>query len=339
MAALLPGASSSFSLADQKGAVGARIDDSFLGDLAARKKYAAARIPKSVDMTLDELLGATKGKLEKKLDGVQVVIVRSQEIDLVGESGLYQARLVMDSVIGNLARAISKLAKVGVERVVVSADHGHLFASDRDESMRIEAPGGATVDLHRRCWVGRGGSTPAGCIRVSASALGYASDLDLVFPKGCGVFKAGGDLAFHHGGPSLQEMVVPVLTVFTKAPTTDRAPTGAVSVVDVPPAITNRIFTATIRSGGANLAMFSEQRILRPVLIWGDKQVGAVCTVVEGAFDASTGCITVPPNVAITIAFLLSDDTAPSLRIAIQDPSTDAELYRSPADIPIRLGV
>jgi hypothetical protein len=339
MAALLPGASSSFNLADQKGALGARIDDSFLGDLAARKKYAAARIPKSVDMTLDELLGQTKGKLEKKLEGAQVIIVRSQEIDLVGESGLYQARLVMDSVIGNLARAISKLAKVGVERVVVSADHGHLFASDRDESMRIEAPGGATVDLHRRCWVGHGGSTPAGCIRVSASALGYASDLDLVFPKGCGVFKAGGDLAFHHGGPSLQEMVVPVLTVFTKAPTTDRAPTGAVSMVDVPPAITNRIFTATIQSGGANLAMFSEQRILRPVLLAGDKQVGAVCTVVEGTFDATTGCVTVPPNSAITIAFLLSDDTASSLRIAIQDPSTDAELYRSPADIPIRLGV
>jgi hypothetical protein len=134
-------------------------------------------------------------------------------------------------------------------------------------------------------------------------------------------------------------MVVPVLTVFTKAPTTDRAPTGAVSMVDVPPAITNRIFTATIRSGGANLAMFSEQRILRPVLLAGDKQVGAVCTVVEGAFDATTGCVTVPPNAAITIAFLLSDDTSPSLRIAIQDPATDAELYRSPADIPIRLGV
>lgn len=339
MAALLPGASSSFTLADQKGSLGARIDDAFLGDLPARKKHAAARIPKSVDMTLDELLAQTKGKLEKRIDGAQVIIVRSQEIDLVGESGLYQARLVMDSVIGNLSRAIGKLAKAGVERVVVSADHGHLFASDRDESMRIEAPGGATVDLHRRCWIGRGGSTPPGCIRVSASALGYASDLDLVFPKGCGVFRAGGDLAFHHGGPSLQELIVPVLTVFTKAPIAERGSSGAVSVLDVPAAITNRIFTATIRSGGANLAMFAEQKVIRPVLIAGDKQVGAVCTVVDGAFDSTTGSVTVPANATIIVAFLLNDDTASSLRIAIQDPTTDAELYRSPAEIPVRLGV
>jgi hypothetical protein len=83
--------------------------------------------------------------------------------------------------------------------------------------MRTDAPGGDTVELHRRCWIGRGGATPPGCVRVSASALGYASDLEFVFPAATGVFKAGGDLAFHHGGPSLQEMVVPVLTVRTKA--------------------------------------------------------------------------------------------------------------------------
>jgi hypothetical protein len=339
MAALLPGASTSFTVAEQKGAFGARIDDAFLSDLAARKRHAAARIPKCVDMTLDELLGHTKAKLAKKVEGAQVIIVRSQEIDLVGESGLYQARLVMDSVIGNLARATAKLAKVGIERAVISADHGHLFASDRDESMRIDAPGGATVDLHRRCWVGHGGATPAGCIRVSAAALGYASDLDLVFPKGCGVFKAGGDLAFHHGGPSLQELIVPVLTVLTRAPIAERTRGAAIDVEGAPAAITNRIFTASLRSGGANLAMFAEQRALRPLLVAGDKQVGTVCTVIEGSFDAATGCVTLPPNTAVTIVFQLSDDTAKSLRIAVQDPSTDAELYRSPADIPIRLGV
>jgi hypothetical protein len=76
----------------------------------------------------------------------------------------------MDTVIDNLARAIRKLAAAGVEHAVVSADHGHLFfATDRDESMRTDAPGGDTVELHRRCWIGRGGATPAGCVRVAAS--------------------------------------------------------------------------------------------------------------------------------------------------------------------------
>jgi len=90
----------------------------------------------------------------------------------------------MDTVIDNLARAIRKLAAAGIEHAVLTADHGHLFASDRDESMRTDDPRGDTIELHRRCWIGRGGATPPGCIRVAASALGYASDLEFVFPTG-----------------------------------------------------------------------------------------------------------------------------------------------------------
>src|SRR5204863_5324366 len=184
-----------------------------------------------VDVSLDEVLSLQPSKLSKKISGAQVVVVRSQEIDHAGETGFtFQARQVMDTVIDNLARAIRKLAAAGIEHAVVSADHGHLFASDRDESMRTDAPGGETVELHRRCWVGRGGATPPGCVRVAASALGYASDLEFVFPTGSGVFKAGGDLAFHHGGTSLQELIIPVLTVRTKVQETARPGPGLVTL-------------------------------------------------------------------------------------------------------------
>ncbi len=144
MAALQPGASASFSVVEQGGKLGARIDDGFLPDLTARKKHAAARVPKLVDLALDELLGLQPSKLAKKVDGAQVIVVRSQEIDHAGETGFtFQARQVMDTVIDNLARAIRKLAAAGIEHAVVSADHGHLFfANDRDESMRTDAPGG-----------------------------------------------------------------------------------------------------------------------------------------------------------------------------------------------------
>jgi hypothetical protein len=50
-------------------------------------------------------------------------------------------------------------------------------------------------------------------VRVSGAELGYQTDLDFIFPRGLAVFKSGGDLAFHHGGCSLQEMVVPVITL------------------------------------------------------------------------------------------------------------------------------
>ena len=50
MAALQPGASSSFSVVEQAGTLGVRIDDAFLPDLAARKKFASSRVPNLADV-------------------------------------------------------------------------------------------------------------------------------------------------------------------------------------------------------------------------------------------------------------------------------------------------
>jgi len=336
MAALQPGASASFSVVEQSGKLGVRIGDAFLPDLAARKKFASARVAKLADLSLDELLSLQPSRLAKKIDGAQVIVVRSQEIDHAGEAGFtFQARQVMDTVIDNLARAIRKLATAGVENSVVSADHGHLFfPADRDESMRTDAPGGGEVELHRRCWIGRGGATPAGCVRVPASSLGYASDLDFVFPVGAGVFKSGGDLAFHHGGPSLQELIVPVLTVRLALRETRQPTAGRVSATGLPGAVTNRIFTVMLEGD-----LLSSEQVVRPLLMFSGRQVGAVGMAVGAEFDRSTGCVKLQPGKPTSIAFLLSDEGATSIRVVVQDPVSDAELYRSPTDIPVRLGV
>jgi len=344
MAALMPGASGSFDVAEQNGKLGCVIEKTFLPDLATRKKFAAARVPGLVDMTLDDLLGLTQGKLTKKIGAAQVIVVRSQEIDQAGEAGFsMQARKVMDTVIDNLARAVRKLSTAGVEHAVITADHGHLFfATDRDESMRVDSPGGQEIELHRRCWIGRGGKTPSGCTRVSAVALGYASDLELVFPVGCGVFKAGGDLAFHHGGPSLQEMVVPVVKVRLPSQQVEKKGSASLVTTDVPEKITNRIFTLKLRTGGVNLALFASATTVRPLLLSADKQVGVgkqvgkACLAIDAEYDATTGCVTLQPGKTATVAFQLSDDSVTSLHVVVLDPTTDAELYRS-NEIPVQV--
>jgi hypothetical protein len=341
MAALQPGASASFSVVEEGNRLGVRIDGTFLPDLTARQKYIKARTPTSVDLSLAELLSLAPSKLAKKLNDAQVVVVRSQEIDKVGEAGFtFHARQVMDSVIDNIVRAIRKLAAAGVAYAVVTADHGHLFfATDRDESMRTDPPGGHMVELHRRCWVGRGGVTPPGCVRVAASALGYDSDLELVFPAGSGVFRAGGDLAFHHGGPTLQEMVIPVITIRTAASRAEPDNIATVTVTDTPETITNRIFTVTLSLGSGQMMLGMTSTLVRAMLISGGNQVGAVGMVAGAEFDHSTGHIQLEPGQSTTIGFQLTDDTASSLQIVVLDPETDAELYRSQTNIPVRLGV
>ena len=214
-----PARPASFSVVEQGGKLGARIDDAFLPDLAARKKFAAARVPKLVDIALDELLSLQPSKLAKKIEGAQVVIVRSQEIDHAGEAGFtFQARQVMDTVIDNLARAIRKLAAAGVEHAVVIGRPRPPVLPRRPR--RVDADRRARAATRSSC-IGAAGSVAAARRRPAASA--WPRRRSATRPtstsssrRGCGVFKAGGDLAFHHGGPSLQELVIPVLTVRTE---------------------------------------------------------------------------------------------------------------------------
>ena len=68
------------------------------------------------------------------------------------------------------------------------------------------------------------------------------------------------------------------------------------------------------------------------------KQVGVAGMVIDAELDRA-GCVTLHAGNPVTLAFLLSNESVPSLRVIVQDPATDAELYRSPSDIPVRLGV
>ena len=333
MAALMPGASTSYQVGEAGGKLVARIGNTILPELSARKKYLAAVVPSSVDLTLSEVQALSTARLARKLGSAEYAVVRSQEIDFFGEGG-FQARAIMDTVIDNLARAVRKLAAVGFEHAVITADHGHLFsAEDRDESMRIDAPGGDTVELHRRCWIGHGGAAPTSCVRVPARSLGNDTDLDFVFPVGTGVFKSGGDLAFHHGGPSLQEMIVPVITVRSATSVAQRGGGGMLSVTNVPATITNRIFSvklslATLEAAARSAGSHREE-----------SQVGSVGMAVGAEYDRSAGTVGLVPGVEATVGFVLDDDTANSVKIVVLDPATDAEMYRSPSALPVRLGV
>jgi hypothetical protein len=335
MAALMPGARTSYGVTEYSGNLAAEVDGAILTDLKARKKHLAARVPASADVTLEDVLQMSKPKLAKKLAGHDLIVVRSQEIDLLGEGGSSLARAVMGTVIDNLARAVRKLAALGIPRAVIASDHGHLFAAeDRDDSMKIEAPGGDQIELHRRCWIGRGGSTPPGCVRVSARELGSDSDLDLVFPRTGGVFKAGGDLSFHHGGPTLQEMVIPVITFRAHAEGPPPAANTELSVSDVPPVITNRMFSVKL----AYATLLGTDLPVMPVLMSDGRQVGAVGMALDAEL-LSSGAVALGAGSEATLGFRLDDDGVNSIQIVILDPATDAILYRSPADIPVQLGV
>lgn len=334
MAALLPGAAASYSVVDHQGKAAAKIGDSVLKDLAARMKYLRAEIPDSTDISLERLLQDSTSKVLEKLREVRLVVVRSQDIDALGEKNELLARHLMDTLIGNIARAARRLAKLGFERFVITSDHGHQFGSRKDDDMKIAKPGGAELEAHRRCWIGKGGQTSTGTVRITAAEMGYDSDLEFVFPTDLGVFKTGGGLAYHHGGFSLQELVIPVLSF--RLPCSEGVASAGppVGLMDVPDTITNRTIGVRVEVEADLVA--TEPLRLRISMVSQGVEAGKAGMAIEGDFDAETGVLALNAGKSAHVAMVLSREDFDVVKIVVQDAETGSVLTESKG-IPVQL--
>jgi hypothetical protein len=156
MAALLPKAHESAKVvAVGGGKLGLEIGGKVIKDrkdrVAFLKEYAGVTV---FDCKLDDLLPKPNKRVKDGIQGAELVLVTSQEIDELCEAdNIAQARLQMDGVLGHLRRGVRILSDHGIKTIILAADHGHLFTDEIGEDMKIEAPGGKAEDLHRRVWV------------------------------------------------------------------------------------------------------------------------------------------------------------------------------------------
>jgi hypothetical protein len=219
MAALMPGAESGARVVPvSEGRLGLEVDGNVLRDRKDRVKYLkewASRASKTVHETKLEDLYAPTRATKTSVKGADLVFATSQEIDEQGELGnVATARRFMDDVLFMLPRAIKVLADLGCQKVVLAADHGYVFADELDTDTKIDPPGGQTNDLHRRVWIGIGGSDEASFVRFPLSRLDLSDELHVAVPRGLGGFKApGGAVAYFHGGMSPQEISLPVISL------------------------------------------------------------------------------------------------------------------------------
>jgi hypothetical protein len=335
MAALLPGASASYAVVEQDGKAAARVGTAVLGDVADRMTYLKAQIPDAGDITLEKVLQSTTAKLQSLTGGIRLLVVRSQEIDSLGEKHELLARQLMDTVIGNLARAVRRLASLGYERFVITSDHGHQFSSRKEDDMKLPAPTGATIELHRRCWIGRGPSIPVGAVHVTGADLGYDSPLEFVFPQGLGVFKAGGGLSYHHGGFTLQELIIPVLSFRMPQSAAAQPVQGAkVKLTADFQVITNRTFVINVEMD-ADLVSPEPVR-LRIVLVHKNEEVGYAGMAHGADFNSADKVLTLTPGKRANVVLLLTKDGIDTVSIMAQDAGSPA-VYAELKGIPVKL--
>lgn len=165
-------------------------------------------------LSLQDVLNRGAPALKTTVSKSRLLVLHSEEIDKAGEKDL--GPKVFDQVLRQLRTAWRLLRDAGVKHFVITSDHGFLLLHDRVENAQHH---GRVIDPKRRHVMSSVGADHSGEVRVSLGDLGYdgVDDLHLMFPETTAAFdtgKRGGD--FVHGGNSLQERMIPVLTVVNR---------------------------------------------------------------------------------------------------------------------------
>jgi len=222
-----------------------------------------------------------------------LVLVTSQEIDELCESdNIAQARLQMDGILGHLRRGVRVLSDLGIKTIILAAEHGHLFAEEISEDMKIDAPGGQTEDLHRRVWVGVGGAAEPSYLRAPLSSFGIESVLDIATPWTLACFKSkGGARAYFHGGLSPQEFIIPVVVMSPKTTVMSGAPTGMQWQLTPGSAkLTTRFFSVQITGNQSGLFRSAPPKVR--IEIRANKKCVSLPVSASYGFEDATGDVT-----------------------------------------------
>jgi hypothetical protein len=338
MAALLPKAHESAKVVGLGGGkLGLEIAGKIIKDrkdrVAFLKEHAGVPV---FDAKLEDLLPKAGKKVKDGIQGAQLILITSQEIDELGEAdNIAQARLQIDSVLGFLRRGVRVLADHGIKTIVLVADHGHLFADEIGEDMKIEAPGGKVEDLHRRAWVGIGGNSEPSYLRTSLPSLGVDGEYDLATPWTFAVFKSkGGGRAFFHGGLSPQELIVPVVVMHSKAQA--KHPTSGVQWTLTPGTtkLTTRFFSVQIAGSQSESSLFGFELPKVRIELRANKKCVSKSVSASYGFEEATGEVRlkvsasdnkrIEPN---TVTVMLSDEVSQkSVSVYLLDAVTGAEL-------------
>ena len=215
MAALLPQADGNLALV--------RVGNELVPTLARkqiktpndRRDYTKAIYGDRVRMLdLDEvmLLGNGSKKQGIILDGVELLLVKTTDIDEQGELAAANVCRSMPHILAQLIAAVGKLKKAGFHHVVIATDHGFaLNASTTSAGNTLSKPPGDWLEVKNRCLLGTGSGGPD-FVAVPKEHVGIAGDFPTyVAPRSFATFsKRHG---YFHEGLSLPENVIPVLEV------------------------------------------------------------------------------------------------------------------------------
>lgn len=180
---------------------------------------------KACSLTLSDICHKSTTSLKQSCANAHLIVVHSKEIDGVhkppnsirgttpydaGEANVDIA--TFETWLQQIKSAWHHLKSIGIQEFVFTADHGFLLQDETTQEINY----GTKRDPQRRYVLSDEARPENDTVAVSLNSLDYEGQHGyLLFPKTTAVFATvnNQNATFVHGGNSLQERVIPVLTV------------------------------------------------------------------------------------------------------------------------------
>lgn len=181
-----------------------------LGILAKRRDFLAGhfklRDKKSKHFTtIKKILAASPDEINVK-DLGKILFVFGDQLDKEGHDDELQFSGT-ETILDHYVRVVKLLQGGGYPTIFITTDHG-FFHWEPENDEYISKPEGELLWKCRRAIVGYDLRHDT-AVQVQVSG----SDLECMIPRSVNVFETYGGIGYFHGGATLQELIIPVITV------------------------------------------------------------------------------------------------------------------------------
>jgi hypothetical protein len=318
MASLLPGAGTGLRLVKNESGYTPHIGDQPVANVGQRMEILRKRYGQRFQ----------EGRLEEfvrnrfEVDGdVELLVLRSVEIDSYFENHPDTAPTEIINALKRIRVAVHKLKDAGFSEVVIATDHGFFMNTHAGAGDTCSKLPGDWLNEHQRCLLGEGNSDSYHYL-LSAEKAGVRGDFtSIAGPLSMASYKAG--MLYYHGGASLQECIVPVITLQLAGP--EQAPVsqatislnyknGAKCITTRLPVIEISLDTQDMFSVGSDFEILLEAHDNKGEVV-GEAKPG-------GVVNPATGTITLKPGDKVQITLKMQMEYEGKFKVKALNPST-----------------
>ena len=179
--------------------------------------YAKSYSPKNCAVTFETLFGMNQAQRRELVNGAETIYIYHNKIDAVGDKPLTEKQVfdacadAIDEIKGLVKMIVNQMSG---SNIIITADHGFLYSydplteSDKADSALVN---GKIIEKGRRYIIAENGSSSDLMMNVALNE--YSENMTGFAPyDNIRIKIQGGGMNFTHGGVTLQECCVPVIT-------------------------------------------------------------------------------------------------------------------------------